>query len=174
MTETLHLGCGTNIKPNAHNVDILDLDGVDETVDLSEIPWSYEDNSWSHIVAEHVFEHLPDMQETLAECARILKPGGTLRVVFPIGQNAIADPDHQHQWIWDTAEYYCGKRHWDVDVGLDVVERDVSLHTHFPDDKRIDSAYLALINKMKEWYGQGRWMFDLPITSGEFTVVFQK
>jgi predicted SAM-dependent methyltransferase len=171
MTSTLHLGCGQNIKDNAHNVDKLDLTGVDETVDLSSYPWPWEDNSWSHIIAEHVFEHLPDMEETLRQCSRILKPGGILEVTMPVGQNVVADPDHEHQWIWDTPEYYCGKRHWDTDVGLRVVDRSVSINTHLSGVP--DGFYTGGIRLYKLIYGQGRWLFDLPVTSGNFEVIFE-
>lgn len=172
MTNWLHLGCGEKTKPEYHNVDQVNLNGVDETTDLGEYPWPWEDNSWSHIFAEHVFEHLEDMERTLSECSRILKPGGTLEVVMPIGMNAVADPDHEHVWIWDTPEYYCGTRHWDVDVGLDVVDRGVDIHTHL--SGTVGSAYSAGIGLYERLYGQGRWQFDLPVTSGNYRVVFQK
>lgn len=172
MTDTLHLGCGTDIRADAHNVDQLQLDGVDEQVDLAEFPWPWDDASWGEIVAEHVFEHLPDIEQALRESARILKPGGTLEVVMPIGMNAIADPDHEHVWIWDTPEYYTGKRHWDVDVGLEVVDRGVTIHPHL--NGVFGAMQKAWLELYKHLHGPGRWMFDVPITSGEFTVVFQK
>lgn len=174
MTKALHLGCGQNTRDDYHNVDYLDLDGVDEVVDLAEFPWPWADNSWNRIVAEHVFEHLEDMEQTLRECARILRPGGRLQVVVPIGMNAIADPDHEHVWLWDTPLYYCGERHWDVDVGLTVVERNVSLHTHLPSESRLRTVYECAIAGLNRFCNPGRWMFDLPLTSGEFTVVFEK
>lgn len=172
MSDWLHLGCGENTKPDYHNVDLHDLSGVDETADLSDYPWPWAENEYTHILAEHVFEHLEDMERTLSECSRILKPGGTLEVVMPIGMNAVADPDHEHVWIWDTPEYYCGKRHWDTDVGLEVVDREVELHTHACG--LVHSGYSACIGLLERVYGPGRWQFDMPVTSGNFRVVFQK
>jgi len=172
MSDWLHLGCGENTQREYHNVDQVELPGVDETTDLGTYPWPWDDAQWSHILAEHVFEHLPDMHKTLSECSRILKPGGTLEVVMPIGMNAVADPDHEHVWIWDTPEYYCGKRHWDVDVGLEVVDRGVTVQTHLPGV--VGKAYTGFMRAYSHLYGDGRWQFDMPVTSGNFRVVFQK
>lgn len=175
MTEadTLRLGCGADTRPNQYNVDKLDLAGVDETTDLEDMPWPWPDESWSLIIAEHVFEHLDDIEGALRECARLLEPGGRLRVVMPMGNNAVADPDHEHVWTWQTPECYCGARHWDVDVGLSVVSKTVDLHTHHraPLYKLVSRA---LWEYQLQRYGPGEWCFSLPAMSGEFTVLFQK
>jgi len=43
----------------------------------------YTDNSIDFIVSTDVFEHVRDLLEVLAECHRVLKPGGSLLCVFP-------------------------------------------------------------------------------------------
>ena len=45
------------------------------------IPWP--DNSFDTILSFDVFEHVRDVEATLAECRRVLRPGGHLLVVFP-------------------------------------------------------------------------------------------
>jgi SAM-dependent methyltransferase len=169
---TLHLGSGQNTLPDAHNVDRIDHAGVDETVDLKSYPWPWDDASYEYILAEHVFEHLPDMERTLRECSRILTPGGRLELALPIGQDVTADPDHKHEWTWDTPAKYCGERPWDADVGLDVIDKQVELWPHYPGIwKYIVGGLLSLA---VAWYEPHRWCFDIPNTSGEFRVVFQK
>lgn len=170
-SDTLHLGCGRDYRPDAHNVDAVASVGPDEVVDLEETPWPWPDSSFERIDAEHIFEHLEDIEAVLRECARVLEPGGELRVVMPMGANSVADPDHDHIWTWQTPEFYTGSRHWDVDVGLDVVEKSVETHTHL-------SGPLGALDRLK-WQvqkrrqGYGEWCFSWPSMSGEFTVVFQ-
>lgn len=171
-TDTLHLGCGEDTRPHAHNVDIRDESGVDETHDLDSYPWPWPDASFLRIEAEHVFEHLEDVEQALRECARLLKPGGSLRTVWPVGQNAWLDPDHKRQWHWGTPERYCGQEGWDVDVGLSVISKDAHIGTHF--DGVAKFAYGGLLRVLARGQGPGRWLFDMPATSGEFEVVFQK
>lgn len=43
----------------------------------------YSDNQFDAIMMNHVIEHVPDPQEFIKECLRILKPGGTLVALTP-------------------------------------------------------------------------------------------
>jgi len=171
MSKKLNLGCGTDTKPDYVNVDVYSLDGVDRVVDLNATPWPWDDDSVAEIHASHVFEHLDDMEETLRECARVLEPNGTLRVIMPMGVNAIADPDHANTWTYQTPEFYTGKRHWDSDIPLHVTSKAVDLH----------SLYSGVANQLQQlkWsvlqsaYGTGEWCLNQPAMSGEFTTVFK-
>lgn len=72
----LNLGCGGNILAGFENHDM----DVDITKALP-----YEDNSIDFILIEHCVEHTttPDAVRFFAECLRILKHEGTLRVAVP-------------------------------------------------------------------------------------------
>lgn len=171
-SELLHLGCGEDYREGWHNVDYVESVGPDEVVDLDDTPWPWPDASFTRIEAHHVFEHLENMELALRESARVLKPGGALVVTMPMGLNSIADPDHKHVWTWQTPEFYCGKRHWDVDVGLHVAAKSVDTHTHL-------RGVWGALDRLKWWYherlyGPGEWCFSWPSMSGEFRVVFGK
>jgi len=43
----------------------------------------FEDSSFHAVLSFDVFEHVQDVASTLAECHRVLKPGGRLFLVFP-------------------------------------------------------------------------------------------
>lgn len=175
--DVLHLGCGNDRMEGAWNVDRVDTDAVDEVFDLERLPWPFAKSSWESIEAHHVFEHLGDIEAALRESAHVLKPGGTLTVTVPVGVDAVADPDHTWglsgtPWTWRTPVFYTGERHWDVDVGLEVVDRDVRLWSHH--DGLLRLFHQFMIDTIERMHGQGVWMFDQPATSGEFTVVFHK
>jgi predicted SAM-dependent methyltransferase len=79
----LNLGCGPDVRPGWVNVD---LDRrADLQVDLRErVP--LPDGCASVIVAEHTFEHFSYPRDTtrfLAECRRLLQPGGLLALSVP-------------------------------------------------------------------------------------------
>lgn len=171
--DTLHLGCGEDYREGWHNVDYVPSVDPDEVVDLDKYPWPWGDGSFETIRGSHVFEHLEDVEAALRECERILEPGGRLIVTVPVGVDARADPDHNHEWTWRTPTFYCGARHWDTDVGLDVVDRRVDIWSH-----RRPPRLARLITRYWTWkirrYGAGAWCFSLPAMSGEFTTIFER
>lgn len=170
----LNLGCGEDYREGWHNVDADPLVDPDEILDLDDYPWPFENESFKFVLASHVFEHLENIEQALTETARILKPGGRLEVRYPIGLDYVADPDHiqEHRWDWNTPLMYCGERHWDIDVGLEVVDRQVALWAQSP----------GLWKDLREFwwrflfwrYGPGRWCFGRQAVSGEFIVTFER
>lgn len=79
----LHLGCGTNILDGWANIDRHDGPGV-IGCDLTErLPVA--SSSVDLIFSEHFVEHITHAQAhvLLAECRRVLKPGGIIRISTP-------------------------------------------------------------------------------------------
>lgn len=86
MTEVrrLNWGCGSCIEPGWINSDIKDQPGVDVVADILDgLP--IESESLDYIASVHALPmiSLPDMDRALGELRRVLKPGGTLRLVLP-------------------------------------------------------------------------------------------
>jgi len=79
----LNLGCGEYPIQGFINVDAASLPGVDMVLTVPPLPWP--DAAASEIYMGHCLEHFD--RETgaylLAECYRVLEPGGTLGVVVP-------------------------------------------------------------------------------------------
>lgn len=174
MKPTLNLGCGEDYHPDAHNVDNQPAVKCDERVDLADYPWPWDDETFDAIRAFHVLEHLDDVEAALRECARMLRPSGVLITRWPIGADAIADPDHEHVWTWRTPEFYCGKRHWDTDVGLTVSSRSVTLWPAGQEDRLLSLWDKARIRIRMAMQGPGPWCFVASGVSGEFVVTFRK
>jgi len=79
----LNFGCGPDIKPGYINVDL--CEGADLRLDLRE-PMPFQANACAIVHSEHFLEHLAYPHQAmhfLAECFRVLRPGGILRVGVP-------------------------------------------------------------------------------------------
>lgn len=81
--DRLHLGCGSHLLDGWANLDVGGPAGVIR-YDLA-CPLPVPDASVSFVYTEHFIEHVTAEQgrALLAECARVLRPGGVLRVSTP-------------------------------------------------------------------------------------------
>jgi predicted SAM-dependent methyltransferase len=85
--EYLDVGCGPNTHANFINLDYGWRPGIDICWDVTRgLP--LESNSLKGLFTEHCFEHLPfdAIPDVLAECCRVIKPGGSVRIVVPDGE----------------------------------------------------------------------------------------
>jgi hypothetical protein len=101
----LNLGCC-----DAHMEGFCNVDRVppaDVITDL-EKDWPWLEGTVDEIVANDVFEHLPDKIHTMNEAWRVLKPGGILSIVVPTtdGRGAFQDPTHCSFWTPHDLLYY--------------------------------------------------------------------
>lgn len=104
----LNLGCGRYPLEGYINTDIVKLDGVDEVMDLNQLPYKYETDSCDEIVLNSVLEHLDNPHAVLKELLRMLKPGCKLNVIVPhfTTTKAFSDPTHKNFYGLDTFKYY--------------------------------------------------------------------
>jgi predicted SAM-dependent methyltransferase len=85
--EYLDIGCGPNTHEQFINMDYSWHPNIDICWDVTKgIP--LPDESVTGIFSEHCLEHLPfeSMNLILRECYRVLKPGGSIRIVMPDGE----------------------------------------------------------------------------------------
>lgn len=84
----LEIGAGPNGKPGWLSTDLVAGTSAQGTpivaLDAAR-PFPIPDDSFDYVYSEHMIEHIgfDDGLNMLGECHRILKPGGTLRVVTP-------------------------------------------------------------------------------------------
>jgi SAM-dependent methyltransferase len=94
----LELGCGGAPTPGyLHHDRKAHSPWVDVAHDLDLLPWPWPDGAFEEVLALDVFEHLKLMPgEWMAECYRVLAPGGRLRLRVPVFGSPwhVIDPTH--------------------------------------------------------------------------------
>jgi len=104
--DNLNLGCGYSKMRGFINVDKYDVCKPDVVCNMDEYPWPWPDNSIDHIFASHIFEHLEDWWAGIKECARILKPGGTVHIRIPDESESSAGTYRDHLHIISIYSFY--------------------------------------------------------------------
>lgn len=171
-----NLGSGEDYrKGDWVNVDYNDRYDPDVVHDLND-QWPFADNSFTLVVANHIFEHLDDPFFQFKEAQRVLQPGGTLRVTVPLGINAATDMTHKHEWTYDSPlqfaanwEQLCrpGDYQFDPPTDLRLVGRDCELTAHRP------FGFLGpLGSRLLDAY-PGVWVSDWPFSSAELTATYR-
>ena len=80
----LDIGCGVNKVEGSIGVDAVSMPGVDVVHDLSVIPWPFEVDEFSTVIANHFLEHCADVVLVLGEIHRITKKeDGKIRIRCP-------------------------------------------------------------------------------------------
>ena len=104
------MGSGDNLMVDALNCDIHNPK-ADYQMDMSKIPWVFEDNYADEIHMTHVLEHFPDPKPIIMECYRVLKTGGTLHIIVPHSSCAMAIGcmGHYRTYSYDTLNDYLSK-----------------------------------------------------------------
>jgi predicted SAM-dependent methyltransferase len=101
----LNLGCADRHKEGFVNVDI--CAPADQIADLTQ-PWPWSDSSVHEVIAEDIFEHLPNKIHTMNELWRVLCHGGMATIVVPdgCGPGQHQDPDHKSAWVMNSFQYW--------------------------------------------------------------------
>ena len=100
----LHLGCGPKYLPGFVNIDANPLQKLDLWLDVR-CGLPFASSSVESVYSTHMFEHFyPDeLEDILRECARVLKPGGGMRLIVPSLRSAIvAYQQNRHDWFDDS------------------------------------------------------------------------
>lgn len=103
----LNLGCGTYKREAPWvNVDAFRECNPDVVWNLNETPFPWETNSVDAILMTHVLEHIENWWECFTECARILKPGGTLQINVPDESSSTALTYRDHLNVFNLASFH--------------------------------------------------------------------
>ena len=80
----LHIGCGKNILKGWLNSDYYPQSAEILHLDATQ-PFPFKDAEFDYVFSEHMIEHITyaEGRHMLAECHRVLKPKGKLRITTP-------------------------------------------------------------------------------------------
>lgn len=104
----LNLGCGEDIRDGWVNVDLFQDPRV-VRADLDRTHWAWwADGAAQEILARHIFEHVESAPHFMAQCWRVLAPGGRLEIETPhwMSRDAYTDPTHRRFPTEHTFDYW--------------------------------------------------------------------
>lgn len=118
----LNLGCGYRKYPGFINIDGCSYCDPDRVIDLDDGLGEFEDNSVDEIRAEHILEHVNDLEFVLKEMFRVSKPGAAWNIYVPHYSYGFAHPFHKRGFSrfafsffnLDPKQTYCGE------IGVEV------------------------------------------------------
>jgi SAM-dependent methyltransferase len=111
----LNLGSGRKPREDAINVDLVPGEHTDVVHDLDVLPWPFDRDQFTEVLAYDVIEHLDRLVPVMEEIHRITKPGGLVRITVPhySSSNAFTDITHRHYFSWFSTHYFTGENQWD-------------------------------------------------------------
>jgi SAM-dependent methyltransferase len=113
----LDLGCGPEKVPGSLGLDRVRLPGVDVVADVTSGYLPFRDNSFESVHANHLLEHIHDLDGLLGEIDRITAPVGRIHVVVPYFTcvGAFGDPTHVRFFTYYTFDHFTddpGRHTW--------------------------------------------------------------
>lgn len=105
--QRLNLGCGTDIKQNWTNLDIVSLPGVDVVWDINKFPYPFGNDTFEVVCCNDILEHV-DFIRVLKELHRITIEGGQIQIRVPhfSSINNYLDPTHKNKFSIDTFDFF--------------------------------------------------------------------
>lgn len=158
-TKRLNLGCGRHYHSDWVNLDLQSDDPNVICHDVTQgIP--FEDGEFDSVYHSHILEHLDPIQgqELVAECFRVLKPNGILRIVVPNLEEIAKLYLAMHDQAWRGIEQATVNYHWMKMEMLDQMVRSKSGGLMGP--------YMAVIEEAEASFVRGRLGSEFNICRG--------
>lgn len=129
-----NLGCGFKKLEGYDNYDISPLCKPDKILDMDQKTWDIPDNTYDHIVAIDVLEHMDDFINTIKEMYRISKHGAIWEIQIPHWRSDLLfdDPTHKNSITIQTFRMFDAEKiakniqsgradsYFGIDLGVDI------------------------------------------------------
>ena len=118
----INLGCGFLKLDGFENVDFSDICKPDKIVDLNKKKWDLPSDTYDHIVAKDILEHLDDLVNAIKEMYRISTHGAVWEISVPHHRcdHAFDDPTHKNVITAKTFKLF------DMRSNIDLIQRKFS------------------------------------------------
>lgn len=152
----LNLGAGNRLVPHAIHHDLTKhRPEISVAWDLNDVPWPFDDESFDRIEAWSIFEHLrADLVQVMAECWRIMRPGGILNVKLPSWKHKRSWRDPTHRWriAWETYDLWDPTTPYGADYEFYVPHKWQVLNKYYNDETKS-----GICAKMRKVMSDEQW-----------------
>lgn len=131
MLQKIDIGCGPNKQDGYYGVDQYPFPGVDKVIDLNSPVWPLDNDTFTHVRASHVIEHVKDTQNFLKEIHRISKDGAEVLIETPHFSWIDSWNDPTHLWHFSSGWHHCLRKgqYLSFVVGeFDVIESKIEFN----------------------------------------------
>jgi SAM-dependent methyltransferase len=156
----LNLGCGRKHIEGAVNVDLSASVAPEVVHDLNTRPWPFPSDSFEHVYAYDVIEHVDDVIATMNEIHRVCRAGARVEITVPHFScaNTFADPTHQHAFAHTSFHYVTGEHEFSFYTDR-IFRRRASEGVFQP--SIVNKVVRRLANRFPEAY-EMRWAWIFP------------
>ena len=123
--KSLNLGSGDKILQDCTNLDIVSGDGIDVVHDLEKTPYPFQDNEFDEVYANHVLEHIGNIDGLFSELQRICKDKAVVKIVVPYFCSPAynIDPSHRRKFNLQTCEAYTPDSNYPYKLNFRILRR---------------------------------------------------
>lgn len=132
-SSSLDVGCGNKKISGCVGIDLIPMSDVDIVHDLNELPWPFEENTFSKIFFNHSISHLSNISSLFTELYRIANDGAIVEIVAPhfSSDNFKTDPTHKMSLGYRSMNYFVdnssfGYRYISETVHFTLIEQQLS------------------------------------------------
>ena len=156
----LNLGCGRKHIEGAVNLDISASVTPDVVHDLNTRPWPFQSDSFEHVYAYDVLEHVDEVIDTMNEIHRVCQAGARVEITVPHFScaNTFTDPTHRHAFGHASFHYVTGEHEFSFYTDR-MFRRRVSQMVFRP--SIVNKVVRRLANRFPESY-EMRWAWLFP------------
>lgn len=145
----INLGCGTDIKKDWINVDIIKAKNIDFIYDLNKNNWNIG-SDYDYVLMDNVLEHLElESWKILRNINKIMSNAGTLDIIVPHNTSPDFFNEYHKKHFWfrsfDIHSNYYQEKQKDL-----MKKRDMKRHNLFLCEKKIIFQKRIFYNKLIE------------------------